>query len=582
MTPQEMIPMHGRRIIVFTLLALSMLSLSLACQRIGLPGRQRTAAAEPGTAPRGLIFDGMAATGGLPHDTTYTHYARNPIIPGENIYAPSPVKDGDTWFVFYGGWSTRERYGRDDVYLATTDDPHLRGPYEEHDIVVHRGVYVHVNDPSVVRLDDLWVMALTVYDERDWVAIITSEDGIRWSPGEFEDSSHEVRIRGAEFATIARPSLNYNPDRRRWEMYFDGRIEGGQAGQFLAVAQGADVPSEFELVERIGGWADADIRRLPDGRYIAAYRNLNEPSPWSIRFAMSEDGVDFQPFGIFLQNDPVNPYDDAAVSNPGWAIEPDGTVVAVLFGGSEHGLTYHQIGIAYPQLIAQPITDVPHNFRQALSRDAQLVMVPADTAVHRFVLWRNMNCPTARYEFPLPHFRGDRTRVRMPRSGCLPLDHFASPLDQTEDPFDYRPEDPTAGYTVTASSSHSEGLGPENVLTRGGMWSSEGHETPEALEWIQIELPQEMRITGVTLTPRGGGYGFPRGFEFQYSLDGESWLAVPAHSFWDYPNPGGTRQQFRFQRPLVMRYFRIVADELSSDQFDFYYFQLGRIELHRP
>jgi hypothetical protein len=560
------------------MLLLCSLVLLTGCQRLGMPMR---AADEPEPRHPGLVFRNVGTPGLLPHETFYVHYAGNPIIPGENIYAPSPVRFGNTWFVYYGGWSTYERTGHDDIYLATTTDPTLRGPYTSHDIIIRRGIYIHANDPSVVRLDDGWIMALTVFvDGKDWIAVATSHDGYHWTPDEFVDHTFEIAIDGADFDYVARPSLNFNPQQQRWELYFDGRITTEpENAQFVAHSY-EPVPYAFDLVGRIDHWMDADIRRLPDGRYIAAYRHSREEIPVPIRFAHSDDGVDFTEYGIFIQPDPVNPYDDQAVTNPGWAIDPDGTIVAVLFGGSDHGMIQHSIGIAYPQAAGQPIGEVAHNFRQALGPNRQLVRVPPDETFRQFVLWRRTDCPVARFELPVPQRAGDEVPVRMPGGECLPLERFTSPFERTEDPQPYLPQPEGLAKVFTASSAHSDELAPHYLGTRGGFWSSQGHEMPDALEWVQTELPEVMWIGGVSLRPRQAGWGFPVSFSLEYSRDGEEWFYVPDHEFFDFANPGSQTVTFTFARPLQMRYFRIVATELSPDQFDFYYFQLARMQLH--
>jgi hypothetical protein len=85
----------------------------------------------------------------------------NPIITGNNIYAPDLLRVGDQWYCYYGGW---QDVGQpfDRIYLAESDDLEPVGPWPTMTTVITEGLhYWHVNDPSVVFDNGIWHMVYT-------------------------------------------------------------------------------------------------------------------------------------------------------------------------------------------------------------------------------------------------------------------------------------------------------------------------------------------------------------------------------------------------------------------------------------
>lgn len=85
--------------------------------------------------------------------------------------------------------------------------------------------------------------------------------------------------------------------------------------------------------------------------------------------------------------------------------------------------------------------------------------------------------------------------------------------------------------------------------------------------------------TGVTLTPREDLYCFPETFRFQYSNDGVIWYDVPGQSYTNYSVLSSEPIQFRFDRKIEAFYFRVLATELSADQFGSYALQIAEMSL---
>lgn len=308
----------------------------------------------------GRAVDDLGALGMVP-------YQHNPVIAGKNLYAPSCVDIGEGWYVYTGGWRDA-RDENDRIYLCGTPDYGLRDKYTPTNVVIDNGFYVHACDPSVVRLNEkTWVMAMTVFRDRDWIAISLSQDGLKWSPNTFRDRAHEVRLTNAKVSAAARPALLYNHAKARWEMYFDATVDG-KRGFYLAYCEDK-VPRDFVVQGPVAdaAWADADVKFF-GGRYFAAYRRPEKDEfPWVIRWADSKDGRWFTERGMLLEPDPLNGFDDLGVTNPGLAVDKDGMLRAVMYGGTTvKTVNNHKVGVAYPQFLAEAVSGtVGHTHRQA-------------------------------------------------------------------------------------------------------------------------------------------------------------------------------------------------------------------------
>ena len=93
-----------------------------------------------------------------------------------NVYAPEVHRDGDRLLMWYGG---QGRDGHDRIHLADSTDG-LR--WTKRGVVLDCGTANHVNDPSVVRVGEVWWMFYTVAEkgELDEIAAATSTDSVKW------------------------------------------------------------------------------------------------------------------------------------------------------------------------------------------------------------------------------------------------------------------------------------------------------------------------------------------------------------------------------------------------------------------
>lgn len=109
------------------------------------------------------------------------------------------------------------------------------------------------------------------------------------------------------------------------------------------------------------------------------------------------------------------------------------------------------------------------------------------------------------------------------------------------------------------------------------VFSSASHAANAATEWAMVDVGAARSLTGVTITPRGLGYGFPVDFVIQTSADAATWTDVPGQSHTSYANPGGTLVTLVFGAPVQSRYLRLYATRLGADDQGAFYLQLGEI-----
>ncbi len=135
-------------------------------------------------------------------------------------------------------------------------------------------------------------------------------------------------------------------------------------------------------------------------------------------------------------------------------------------------------------------------------------------------------------------------------------------------------------FTATASSQIS-GWPASNVadgLTATN-WSSNGHSSANATEWLQLDLGSTQLVQDIRLAPRDGNC-FPEGLSISYSNDGVNWTQAPGQSYDSYVDPSiygspNPVQLFNFSSLISARYFRITATQLRADSYGNYYFQIA-------
>ncbi len=151
----------------------------------------------------------------------YESYVVEPSLDSEmantagNLYAPEILVENGTYKMWYGAQSAT---GHDAIHFATSaDGVH----WTKYGVVIPTGIYNHVNDPSVVRVNNTYYMYYSVApeDEMDQVWCATSQDCLFWI------------IRGSvilpaaaqtewDSLKVGRPSVLYQDG--IFKMWFDG------------------------------------------------------------------------------------------------------------------------------------------------------------------------------------------------------------------------------------------------------------------------------------------------------------------------------------------------------------------------
>jgi hypothetical protein len=83
--------------------------------------------------------------------------------------------------------------------------------------------------------------------------------------------------------------------------------------------------------------------------------------------------------------------------------------------------------------------------------------------------------------------------------------------------------------------------------------------------WIAIDMQGVATWTGLSLTPRDKGLGFPTGFRIESSTDGVTWTPIPGQDYnANNPLPGDAGEQtLKFATPVQARYIRLFAYTLG-------------------
>jgi hypothetical protein len=132
-----------------------------------------------------------------------------------NVYAPDIIIDNELYKMWYGGQSST---GHDSIHFATSEDG---VHWQKYGVAIPTSTYNHVNDPSVVKVNDTYYMYYSVAptDELDQVWCATSTDGLHWTVhGEVIGPSTS----GWDSLKVGRPSVLYNQTSKQFELWFDG------------------------------------------------------------------------------------------------------------------------------------------------------------------------------------------------------------------------------------------------------------------------------------------------------------------------------------------------------------------------
>lgn len=132
----------------------------------------------------------------------------------------------------------------------------------------------------------------------------------------------------------------------------------------------------------------------------------------------------------------------------------------------------------------------------------------------------------------------------------------------------YLRSDNDKGYTVTASSTHSELYRPYHAFDDDlfQRWSSRSE--PTYPQWVQLQLPTAQLFTKIRLTSRFDGYlsRMPFNFQVQGSNDASTWINLLEINEAKWPLPCESRI-FSLNNTKKYLYYRFVANANGGDQY---------------
>jgi hypothetical protein len=147
-------------------------------------------------------------------------------------------------------------------------------------------------------------------------------------------------------------------------------------------------------------------------------------------------------------------------------------------------------------------------------------------------------------------------------------------------------------YTVRAAHSHEAGGWSTNYLcaaldeTHKKGFSSTGHASEQATEWIELDLGREMQVSKLVLYPREGRAGFPRSFTIQFGRSRDALSGIATYSdVQPSETKGQTLDLYSVIGYPTLRYVRITAHTLgkpADDEHAVYRLQFRRIQVVPP
>lgn len=132
-----------------------------------------------------------------------------------NLYAPEILKENGIYKMWYGAQSSA---GHDSIHFATSDDGIH---WIKYGVVISVGSNNHVNDPSVVHVNNTYYMYYSVAPiaELDQIWVATSPDGLNWT---VMGPALVASDNASDFDSlkVGRPTVLYQNN--TFKMWFDG------------------------------------------------------------------------------------------------------------------------------------------------------------------------------------------------------------------------------------------------------------------------------------------------------------------------------------------------------------------------
>jgi len=136
-------------------------------------------------------------------------------------------------------------------------------------------------------------------------------------------------------------------------------------------------------------------------------------------------------------------------------------------------------------------------------------------------------------------------------------------------------------YVATASTTTGNlvaGNAVDGSTNGSSFYSSAGHTSSNYIEWLQLDLGKT--VSGINLariTPRPSGYGFPKDFKLQYSINASTWIDISGSNYTNFNSSSGQQVVIPFGAAVNARYIRLYATTLGVDNGASYYLQVNEI-----
>ena len=265
----------------------------------------------------------------------------------------SVVQNGSSWDVYYGGWDgTWDAYDR--ISRVVLDQNFVEVPHSR-SLVVDRGPYVDVNNPSVVRNgSNSWRMAFTTADAttgQNKPGYAESTDGITWVPSSASPSDlfTMTGYSGWASADVNGGNVIYVDSNGLWHLFFvDFEDSGGVGPNNIRHATSSGFVNYTYSGLALANWPLVinDYKSFAYGGsvfYASAFHN-NGPAIWmSVNTAIPQI---LSPYHALDANSAINPYTDfTSVS----LVQDGSTVFGMLCGGYTTSFTSESILAAWLQ-----------------------------------------------------------------------------------------------------------------------------------------------------------------------------------------------------------------------------------------
>ncbi len=167
----------------------------------------------------------------------------------------------------------------------------------------------------------------------------------------------------------------------------------------------------------------------------------------------------------------------------------------------------------------------------------------------------------------------------------------ASGSSPVSSPIALTPENYQKLTPVSASASSSiGGLGPSNAIDNNvnTFYSSSGHSTSSATEWLSVDLGSVQSVGRAAFTLRqplmmaGPNFNTPSpSVSVEVSTDNTNWVNVDSRQEGPIVDDSGVNELvFTFNNTQVARYVRIVDNSLGIDDVGNYYLQLAEFSVY--